>query len=82
MLRFSRERSFAPVLKNTSIRNRGISEPSAVAQLEDPVVELGFVDLGQDPFQARENGAAVGFPFEALGLVDGGQGDLVVISDR
>lgn len=54
----SRRWGFQPRMH--SVRDRWISEPSAVAQLEDAIVELVVSDMGQDPFQAGENGAAVG----------------------
>jgi len=43
-----------------SVRDRRISEPGAVAQLEDAIVELVISDMRQDPFQACKNGSAVG----------------------
>jgi hypothetical protein len=43
-----------------SFRYGWIDKPGAVAQLKDAIVELMFIDVGQDPFQEFENGPAVG----------------------
>jgi hypothetical protein len=40
--------------------DRGISEPCAVSQLKDTIVELLVFYLGQDPFQACKNAIAIG----------------------